>query len=84
MTHTDHRGFLFMEGSLMVLIAGVGIFSAALFPAMTAYLERSRQMNGSLETQVSPSSSSPSDMESEYAIRGRDTHRLIGLKDISI
>ena len=34
--------FLFIEGSLMLVIFWTWIFSAALFPSMTAYLKRSR------------------------------------------
>ncbi len=38
----NNKGFLFIEGSIVYLMAGVGILSAAIFPSMTSYLERSR------------------------------------------
>lgn len=38
----NRRWFLFIEGSIVYLFAWVGILSAALFPSMSAYLERSR------------------------------------------
>ncbi len=36
------KWFLFIEWSVMILVAGVWIVSAALFPSMTSYLNRSR------------------------------------------